>query len=442
MNPLHRTITSALGALPGHSWLAKMKEDSLKAKKRGYYDPDEDERLREVFAQYLSVRFVLLESLEKLLFELSWKRLMMGSLSDQKTFLRCLLMASTATRYGLDLVDLARVARVTWKKLDEAEPRFGIERKTFTKIYQRVTHPHQQWRLRIAWKFFRSQRFRFQGALESSEMLELLPLIEEEQEFFFRKKRLILWRRILYRLFSLHRRPYSSFRMVSFHLFRASGSLIADLKQPHVKAPGEGKRVTEEVKGELLSILEPGDVVITRHDDALSNLFLPGFWPHAALYLGSSVQREALGLEISEPEQTKEAGALFLESKKDGVKIRPLRETLEVDACLVLRPKAGEGALLQCLEKALTHAGKRYDFLFDFRQADRLACTAVIYRTYHGLEGAYFQLNHQSGRLALSAEDLIRQLRSEFGFELRGIFGVEGSKWVEGELACNQLNIN
>jgi hypothetical protein len=109
--------------------------------------------------------------------------------------------------------------------------------------------------------------------------------------------------------------------------------------------------------------------------------------------------------------------ARFLESKKDGVRFRPLHETLEVDACLVLRPPLETPDLARALRQAMAHEGKLYDFLFDFRASDRLACTGVIYRGFHGVGNVRYRLNEVSGRLCLPAEDLIDQSLS-CGFRL------------------------
>ena len=76
-----------------------------------------------------------------------------------------------------------------------------------------------------------------------------------------------------------------------FFLAESIGSDIAELTQPLVKKRGAGKRVTPDIRAQLLSLVRPGDVFVTRHDDAMSNLFLPGFWPHAALYIGTDIQR-------------------------------------------------------------------------------------------------------------------------------------------------------
>ena len=70
----------------------------------------------------------------------------------------------------------------------------------------------------------------------------------------------------------------------------------------------------------------------------MSNLFLPGYWPHAALYIGDTQERRELGVQLTEVEAPRTEECHFLEAKKDGVLLRRIEETLNVDAFMVLRP--------------------------------------------------------------------------------------------------------
>jgi hypothetical protein len=121
----------------------------------------------------------------------------------------------------------------------------------------------------------------------------------------------------------------------------------------------------------------------------------------------------------------------FLEAKKDGVKVRPVSETLALDALLVLRPPLSDAGLQRGLKRALTHRGKPYDFLFDFRTADRLVCTELIYRGFHGIAPIHFQLREVGGRLCLPAEEFLDQALV-CGFELILTAGLEGDHILTG----------
>ena len=136
----------------------------------------------------------------------------------------------------------------------------------------------------------------------------------------------------------------SAGRNIIFSVFEMMGSDIADLKIPFVKPPRAPKRVAPETIESIRKILKPGDVFVTRHDDAMSNVFLPGFWPHSALWLGAQ-------------------DADILEAKKDGVLLREIEDTLQVDAFTVIRPKLDGTDISKALSRARTHVGKLYDFL-------------------------------------------------------------------------------
>ena len=154
------------------------------------------------------------------------------------------------------------------------------------------------------------------------------------------------------------------------------------------------------------------------------------------LYIGTPEEREALGME----EGDRSGGNIsVLEAKKDGVLYRELCETLAVDAFLVLRPVISNKELKEVLEKAFTHEGKLYDFVFDFRTADRLVCTEVVYRAYHGVGRFSFELSQRSGRHCLSAEDVIRQGLEKGMFEVLMCFGVEDDTLRHGEHAHSRV---
>ena len=118
---------------------------------------------------------------------------------------------------------------------------------------------------------------------------------------------------------------------------------------------------------------------------------------------------------------------------------RNLSETLAVDAFVVIRPKLPREDLATALARAISHEGKLFDFVFDFRKADRLVCTEVVYRAYHSVGAIEFELTKRSGRLALSAEDLLSQAITKNHFEIVAIFGVEGSTLSFDDNAQTQL---
>jgi hypothetical protein len=421
-----RVLQAVRPALPLRSDLGPEMNDANAAQSRGYYLPDEDERLRETYRSYLGARTSLWQMVRDLQPHLHGE--------DLRIFGLAFCAASMLMRSATFVIALARERPVVWAKLDEAEPRFGLPRKTFTRIYRSLSSPGWMWRYQQSRAFYEKHRTSIHKALERGDMAEMIPWLEKEEPHFDPRKR-SLWAGILgYRLYSFTRRTSSGYTKVMFHLFRLGGSAIAEMKQPFVKAPGQRKRVTDEVREQIRSLLKPGDIFVTRHDDALSNLFLPGYWPHAALYLGRPGERRELGV----PDRGDDL-ITVLEAKKDGVKFRRLRETLAVDAFVVLRPKVSREELKEALTRAMTHEGKLYDFVFDFRKAERLACTEVVYRAFHSIGPWQLELTKRSGRLALSAEDLMHQGLEKDLFEVVLIFGVNGGPLKIGDEAAKIL---
>ena len=186
-------------------------------------------------------------------------------------------------------------------------------------------------------------------------------------------------------------------------------------------------RIGGELQRQLGALLRPGDVLVTRHELALTNLFLPGYWPHAALYVGDEADRERLGVHVDNARQEKWRGdRRVLEALKDGVLFRPLEQTLAVDAVAVIRPLLENREIAEGLARAARHEGKGYNFDFDFFRADRLVCTEVIYRAFDGLGPIELELQQRSGRPTLSAEDLLDLALDDRGFAPVALCGAPG----------------
>ena len=387
---------------------------------RGYFLPDEEELIRLRYSQYLSLRAALIETLGGL-----------GEIAGRGTvewrdrlpvFATAFAAACVLMRADRFLIELAAERPVVWKKLDEEDVRSGIPRKTFTAVYKAVSDPVNARRFLIAADFHEKHRAGILELADDPVAGPVVGLLVAEEQWIGRRKRDALKRVVSYRWFSFLRRNRSAWKKVMFGFFEASGRAVAELRQPGIKPSGAPKRITGGLREEVLKLVKPGDVFVTRHDDALSNLFLPGFWPHAALYLGTTADlaRMGIGMPTGETE-----GAWFLESKKDGVRVRPAEETLQVDAFVVLRSPLEGNDLADAIRRSASHAGKGYDFLFDFRTADRMVCTEVIYRGFHGTGPVRFHLKEVGGRLCLPAEEFLDQAM-DGGFRIIVTGGLRG----------------
>jgi len=336
------TIQAAYAALPSARDMAQLVAAAKAADARGYFDPVEDERLRDTYARYLAIRYALWDIIQshRPASQRVQTHIKTASEQDLRDFSIAFCAAEIIVRTGEYLIGLARDWDIIWRKLDEAESRYGIERKRFTRIYRQLTSSFRMHGFYRACDVFDENETVIMAAApkEIIDILEMLNLPTASRGDHLRR-----YRRFVRH--SLKRRQISARKNIIFSVFEMMGSDIADLKIPFVKPPKAVKRVTTDIIETVKSKLKPGDVFVTRHDDAMSNLFLPGFWPHSALWLGAQ-------------------DADMLEAKKDGVLLRDIEETLQVDSFVVLRPILSPSEIEKALSRGRSHTGKLYDLLY------------------------------------------------------------------------------
>lgn len=389
---------------------------------RGHFTPDEDERIRERFAAYLTARTGMLQTIADLK-PIAYAPA--GSIDDRdrvQAFAIAYAAACLLVRAARFVVEQYAKDQVIQRKLNEAEPRFGLPRKQFTAVYNAVTSPSNAWQLMDAARYAQEHRDEIE-ALAGDPLFEpVVRHLRESEEAMLRRKRQVFRARLAYRWHSWRRRRASAFQQALFGIFEISGRVIAEIHNPlHTK------RVSPHVIAQFGEILQPGDAIVSRHDDAMSNLFLPGYWIHSSLHIGTEADRKRLGVKVDPHRETRWVGPIrVLEARKDGVLLRPLHDTLRVDAVAVIRPKLNSEHLADALSRALTHEGKLYDFEFDFFRSDRLVCTGVVYRGFDGVGGLTFPITRRAGRPTFSSEDLLRLALDDRGYVPVAVYGAPG----------------
>ena len=415
---------------------------------RGYFRPGEEARLISWFARLLTVRAGLWEVVAELQ-EVVGRRLERlpredgrgGASVDERWRAFLVGFAAACALVRLDRHLLEQVARhpLTQRKLNEGETALRIPRKQYTAIFRSFTDPAVAWTMLSAMQAAERARSRLLGLCDcgDSRVADVARRLPELERALDPSRRNYFERALRYREHSLRRRVASAGQQVAFAVLEGSGRVVSELQDRSTP-----KRTTDAVRAQLAEILRPGDVLVTRHERAFTNLFLPGYWPHAALYVGSRADRESLAVVLDlERAERWSADCRTLEALKDGVRFRPLEETLAVDAFAVVRPRLAERELALGLARAAEHEGKLYNFDFDFFRSDRLVCTEVVYRAFDGLGGIEIPLRERADRPTLAAEDLLDLALEGRGFAPVAVFGAPGceERLVIGEPAAAAL---
>ncbi len=407
--------------------LARLFDDAMSRERlseiasRGIFSPSEDEEIGYWFARFLTLRNNLWDIVNTTIDQTGGTRKLIND-SDWQYFLMAYSAICSIVRMDRFLVTKVASHSDIQRKLNESIPSLRVERKQYTAVYKALFSPMNATRIHEAHRTFKKNRTRIGQAISGQPDLEDLFLQIPKQERYID----LSWRRylgawFLARRHSWRRRGASARQKSLFAMLEYSGRAVAEIKLPRTK------RVTAAIRQQLVSILEPGDIFITRHRQALTNLFLPGYWPHAALFVGRREEQSKLS-EMSGYLQYWAGDRVTFEALKDGLRFRTLDETLSVDGFVVLRPNLTNAEIQHAVARVVTHAGKGYNFDFDFFRSDQLVCTEVVYRAYDGVGGTNIPLTERMGRMTLSAEDLLDlSIDSDWATPI-AIYGVGASK--------------
>ena len=177
----------------------------------------------------------------------------------------------------------------------------------------------------------------------------------------------------------------------------------------------------------MRDMLRPGDILIERQDWYLSRAFMPGYWAHAALYVGTPGEIEAMGLkdhpwvkphweEFNKKASNGEMHAI-IEAVPDGVRFTTVKHCLGIaDSAAVLRPaNIPDRDVEDAVIRAFRHLGKPYDFEFDFFSADKLVCTELVTRAYAKSDHLKFDTVAVMGRQTIPPTQMVRKFAAERG---------------------------
>lgn len=405
---------------------------------RGLFRPAEEAALLSWFARFLTIRSELWEVIGDVSAPVGGR---VEGIFDVEEW-RCFVLGYTAACLvvHLDRMLLENVARdsVTQRKLNEGSELHRIPRKQYTEIFESFTNPAKALQMQKAMRLARGQRRLLNAMAYDPIVGEFVVHLRQREKVLEPSRRRYLELLMNYLIHTFRRRGASARQQAVFAALETGGRLASELRDQWSPC-----RVDDQIRSRIDALLRPGDVLICRHDNALSNLFLPGFWPHAALYIGSEDDRRNLGVEIDEERARRWSGdRRVLEALKDGVLFRPLEETLAVDAVAVIRPQLNPTQIAQGIARVAEHEGKLYNFDFDFFRSDRLVCTEVVYRAFDGLGSIDIPLLERSGRPTLSAEDLLDLAFAGRGFEAIAVYGGPScpDRLVEGEEAREAIS--
>jgi hypothetical protein len=378
---------------------------------RGYFTPDEDDRVRQGVLVYRNYRLAA--------YEIILRYRDYASVVPQQRGLRCFLVAFGAALVlyakSLKIIAFAEHVPMLRAKINEPDCKYDMEAGFFDDVlagYSRICNYRSILRADAFWRAHRRDANAF-AAEAGEDWVWLLDLIRHQRHAVGHRLLHVLWQRLRYDWRAFGQTMLSPFRRVRHGLESLLGDRLADA--PVAAQPTNG--IPSPLLTTLRSRLQPGDVLLVRDDSRLTAAILPGFWTHAAIFLGGRSDLEGLGLNTHPhmakhwqeiPEIPGPLG-LVIEALFPCVQLNPLEKCLQVDHLVVLRPTLPPGDIASAIGEAMGHLGKPYDFEFDFNNSSRIVCTELVYRSYHNRGTMNFSLTKRLGRFTLTGDDIIAQ---------------------------------
>lgn len=229
----------------------------------------------------------------------------------------------------------------------------------------------------------------------------------------------------------------------------------------HIILAGEEERefITVNQIETMQKEMEPGDVMLQRRIAHLSNVGIPGFWTHSALYTGTMQEMneyfssefpkdghedvenyiEEKFPKVYEDFQNKDGKdggqKSVIEAIEPGVVLQSLSNSAKADFVVVLRANLEKKDKLASLIRVFENFGKPYDYNFDFDTRDALVCSELVYDAYIKIpgekEGLSFETSIVSGRKITSPTDIAQKFLDEHsleGSELEFIYILVGNE--------------
>lgn len=208
--------------------------------------------------------------------------------------------------------------------------------------------------------------------------------------------------------------------------------------------------ITVENVDSIARKLQPGDIIFQRREWNLTNVGIPGYWTHSALFIGTPDTRKEFLQDEEVESWVKSAGMnsgdfedllqktypaayrksimtdeqgrnlQILESIAAGVIFSTLNKSFTCDGVSVLRPRLSRRDKAQAIFRAFSYSGRPYDYNFNFLTDSSLVCTELIYKSFEpGPEyiGLKIPIIEIGDRLLIPANGIVKQFDENYGSE-------------------------
>jgi hypothetical protein len=317
-------------------------------------------------------------------------------------------------RFGLEFIDRLHDDPEIRKWLNRVHPDQGLEKNLYRKFSQQIL---SDWSTDLFDDF--NQSFSLNPALKlSAELAKDQAAIRNLNRFS------LLTSNSTHRI---RRSLYNTYYPVQKGVARGMGK---------VKVWRIGNTlITPEQALEFSYQFEPGDFYLTRKEWRLTNVGIPGFWTHSAIFIGTPAERalyfdtpevndwvesqgarsfedllkQASDIYAAHPGRDANGDIRVIEALDAGVIFNSIETSLDADGAAVFRPMTTKLEKAKAIYNSFYYTGQPYDFHFDFDSDDAIVCSELIFKSYQASEsqtGIPFPLNKAVGKKMLTPSEI------------------------------------
>ncbi len=220
-----------------------------------------------------------------------------------------------------------------------------------------------------------------------------------------------LLHRLVQTITFLATRPRDAWFRIRFHITRLTSKVFVTSAGVFEFRDGKLNDLPKETYNTLVSRMKPLDILLEKAPFRLTDQFIPGYYGHVAVWVGTERELKEAGVWDELPDYYNIAreryayqgppfqkairqGRHILEALPSGVELNSMRQFLNIDDLAVLRPRAcreDQPSLQPCLSQsdqrkylieAFKQIGKEYDFNFNVNTEAQIVCSELAYRTF------------------------------------------------------------
>ena len=205
---------------------------------------------------------------------------------------------------------------------------------------------------------------------------------------------------------------------------------------PHIRAVSRDYHITPEQINSHRDKLIPGDIMLERREWQATNIGIPGFWTHTAMYIGSLEEMDIYFSDLTALEgksaseyikdeypdayrklqQQDEDGYAYsvIEAKAAGVILMSLEKSTNAYSLAVLRVKdLLKLERFKVVMRSLGYLGVPYDFDFNFVTDSAFVCSELVFKSYQNIKQLSITPEELNGRLIFATNQFAEKYTKE-----------------------------